>query len=69
MGTPRAAKSGTRLVVASMTRMDPRMPKKAQKMGMTLPVSRGFVLRWPRKCATGDGSACHGGGGTRGLRR
>lgn len=48
--------------------MAPKTPRKAQKIGIKLPVSWGLVLRYPNQYDTGYGMCFHGGGGTNGLR-
>lgn len=49
--------------------MAQKTPINAQKTGIRLPVATGFVLRYPKKYATGYGRCRHGGEGINGFRK
>lgn len=47
------SKEGTCMETTWMMIMAQKMPMKAQKVGMRLPVLTGLARRWPKKWATG----------------
>lgn len=67
-GAPRALNEGTCSETEDTRATPQNAPTKDQKAMMILPSALGDSFLYPKKCATGAGTACHRGAGTIRLR-